>query len=90
MEDRTNVSLAALDSALTHLQEANKRLSRLLAFALFVIALLFGAVMYFLMNYEIVTTDVAIDSHEGPASYNYIGNDGDIDNGSSESKDDNN
>ena len=90
MEDRTNVSLAALDSALTHMQEANRRLGRLLMGALVVIAIMFCALMYFLMNYEIVATDVTLDSHEGPANYNYIGNDGDIDNGSSEGTDNNN
>lgn len=90
MEDRTNVSLAALDSALTHMQEANKRLGRLFMAALAVIAIMFCTLMYFLMNYEIVATDVTLDSHEGPANYNYIGNDGDIDNGSSEGTDNNN
>ena len=82
MDEKTSVSLAALDSALTHLQEANKRLARLLAVALIAIIFLFGTVLYFLMNYEVVTQDVKIDSEDGTANYNYIGNDGDIDNGS--------
>lgn len=82
MDDRTHVSIAALDSALTHLQEANKRLARLFALSLVINILLFGTVFYFLMNYEIVAQDVQIDSKDGIANYNYIGNDGDIDNGS--------
>ena len=82
MDEKTSVSLAALDSALTHLQEANKRLARLLALALVAVIFLFGTVLYFLMNYEVVTQDVQIDSKDGTANYNYIGNDGDIDNGS--------
>lgn len=82
MYEQAKVSIAVLDSALTHLQEANKRLARLLALALIIVAGLLGGVLYFITNYEIVMSDVSIDSHEGPASYNYIGNDGDIDNGS--------
>ena len=81
MDEQAKVSIAALDSALTHLQEANKRLARLLALALIVLAGLLGGLLYFLTNYEVVTSDVTLDSHEGPANYNYIGNDGDIDNG---------
>ena len=80
MDEKTSVSLAALDSALTHMQEANKRLARILTVALVAIILIFGTVLYFLMNYEVVTTDVQIDSKDGNANYNYIGNDGDIDN----------
>ena len=81
MDEQARVSIAVLDSALTHLQEANKRLARLLALALVIVAGLLCGILYFLMNYEIVMSDVSIDSHEGPANYNYIGNDGDIDNG---------
>lgn len=87
MDEKTSVSIAALDSALTHMQEANKRLGRLFMASLAVIAIMFCTLMYFLMNYEIVATDVTLDSHEGNANYNYIGNDGDIDNGSSDSQD---
>lgn len=82
MDDYAKVSLAAMESALTHLQEANKRLAKLLALSLIVTACLLGGLLYFLMNYEIVSSDVSIDSHEGAASYNYIGDDGDITNGS--------
>lgn len=82
MDEQARVSIAVLDSALTHLQEANRRLARLLAMALILIACLLGGLLYFLTNYEVVMSDVSIDSHEGPANYNYIGNDGDIDNGS--------
>lgn len=89
MEDRTYVTIGAFDSALTHAQETNKRLGRLLALALLIIAFLGGTVMYFLINYEIVATDVTVDSKQGTANYNYIGNDGDIDNGSGESQNSN-
>lgn len=81
MDEQAKVSIAVLDSALTHLQEANRRLARLLALSLIILAAVLCGVLYFLMNYEIVTSAVSLDSHEGPASYNYIGNDGDIDNG---------
>lgn len=81
MDEQAKVSIAVLDSALTHLQEANKRLAILLALSLLVLAAVLGCVLYFLMNYEVVMSDVAIDSHDGAASYNYIGNDGGITNG---------
>ena len=83
MEDKTSVSIAALESALTHMQDANKRLVRLLVYALTIIALMIGGLLYFAMNYEIVATTVDVNSEDGPANYNYIGNDGDIDNGAS-------
>lgn len=79
-EEQARVSIAVLDSALTHLQEANKRLARLLAMALILLAVVVGGVLYFLMNYEIVSSSVKLDAYYGPA--NYIGNNGDIDNGS--------
>lgn len=79
MDEQAKVSIAVLDSALTHLQEANKRLARLLALSLIILAALISGVLYFLTNYEIVSTDVHLDAYDGPA--NYIGNDGDINNG---------
>lgn len=79
MDEQAKVSIAVLDSALTHLQEANKRLARLLALSLIILAALISGVLYFLTNYEIVSTDVHPDAYDGPA--NYIGNDGDINNG---------
>ena len=79
MDDITQVSLAAMESALAHLQEANKRLARLLALSLIITAALLGGVLYFITNYEIVSSDVRLESYDGPA--NYIGNDGDINNG---------
>lgn len=81
MDEQAKVSIAVLDSALTHLQEANRRLARLLALAMIIVAGLLGGLFYFITTYEVVMSDVSIDSHEGPANYNYIGNDGDIDNG---------
>lgn len=81
MDEHAKVSIAVLDSALTHLQEANRRLARLLALSLIILAAVLCGVLYFLMNYEIVMSDVNLDAHEGPANYNYIGNDGDIENG---------
>lgn len=55
-EEQARVFIAVLDSALTHLQEANKRLARLLAMALILLAVVMGGVLYFLMNYEIVSS----------------------------------
>ena len=81
MDENISVSLAALESALTHMQEANKRLVRLLIYALTVILLIIGGVLYFVTHYEFVVTTVDVNSEDGPANYNYIGNDGDIDNG---------
>lgn len=83
MDDNARVSIAALDSALTHLQEANKRLARLLALSLIILAAVLSGVLYFLMNYEIVSSTIDLDAHDGAANYNYIGNDGDIENGAS-------
>ena len=51
MDEQAKVSIAVLDSALTHLQEANRRLARLLAFALIIIACLLGGLLYFVTNY---------------------------------------
>ena len=79
MDDITQVSLAAMESALAHLQEANKRLARLLALSLIITAALLGGVLYFVTNYEIVSSDIKLEAYDGPA--NYIGNDGDINNG---------
>lgn len=79
-EEQAKVSIAVLDSALTHLQEANRRLARLLALALIVLAIVFGGILYFLTQFKVSTSDVHLDAYDGPA--NYIGNDGDIDNGS--------
>lgn len=79
MDEQAKVSIAVLDSALTHLQEANKRLARLLALSLIILAALISGVLYFITNYEIVSTDVHLDAYDCPA--NYIGNDGDINNG---------
>lgn len=50
MDEQARVSIAVLDSALTHLQEANKRLARLLAMALIIIASLLCGLLYFITN----------------------------------------
>ena len=65
MDDMATVSLAALESALQHLQDANKRLAKLLALALIIIASLLCGLLYFITNYEIVTSDISLDAHEG-------------------------
>lgn len=49
MDDNTKVSLAALDSALTHMQETNKRLGRVLVLALIIMGVMFGILIYFLI-----------------------------------------
>lgn len=82
MDDIAQVSLSAMESALAHLQEANKRLARLLALSLIITAALLGGLLYFLTNYEIVSSNVKLDAYDGPV--NYIGEDGDINNGASE------
>jgi hypothetical protein len=48
MEEEVKASIAILDSALIYLQEANKRLARLLALALIIIAFLLGSILYLL------------------------------------------
>ena len=50
MDDITQTSLSAMESALTYLQEANKRLARLLAFSLVINAAFLGSLLYFLTN----------------------------------------
>lgn len=50
MDEITQVSLAAIEKALTHLQEANKRLARLLALSWIFIAFIVGAALYFFTN----------------------------------------
>lgn len=80
MDDIAQVSLATMESALSHLQEANKRLARLLALSWLVVALMVGGILYFVTHFELVASDVHLDAYDGPA--NYIGNDGDINNGS--------
>lgn len=74
------VSLAVFESALMHLQKANKRLTIIVVIALLLMGCMFGTFIYFFTNFEVSTETVTIDSHQGTA--NYIGNDGDITNGS--------
>lgn len=74
-----NVSIAALESALAHLQEANRRMAAVAITALLVLGLVLGALLYFATNFEFTAESVSIDSHQGTA--NYIGNNGDINNG---------
>lgn len=45
-EEQTQISIDVLDSALTYLQQANKRLARLLALSLIVLALMLGGLLY--------------------------------------------
>ena len=87
MDEFEKVSIGTMESALQHLQETNKRLAMITALALIIAGVMFCSLMYFLTNYEIVTQDVTIDSHEGTA--NYIGNDGDIINGSDQGENNN-
>lgn len=47
-EEQTKISIDVLDSALTYLQEANKRLARLLALSLIVLAIVSGGLLYFI------------------------------------------
>jgi len=45
-EEQTQISIDVLDSALAYLQQANKRLARLLALSLIVLALMSGGLLY--------------------------------------------
>lgn len=74
-----NVSLIMLESAMMHLQQANKRLARITICALVLMALMFGFFVYLFTAFEVTTEDVSVDSGSGNA--NYIGNDGEIVNG---------
>ena len=86
MEDQ-HISLVMLESALMHLQETNKRLAKITICALILMGLMFGFFVYILTNFEVSTEDVVLDSTNGDA--NYIGNDGDIINGSDTSEENN-
>lgn len=86
MDDKY-IPLAALESAMLHLQETNKRLARLTVLALVAMLVMFGAVIYFFTAFEVTTEDVVVDSDQGNA--NYIGNDGSIVNESGQSEEDN-
>ena len=83
-----DISLVTLESAMMHLQETNKRLARITIVALILMGLMFGFFVYVLTNFEVTTEDVVVDSSNGNA--NYIGNDGDIVNGSGTCEEDNN
>lgn len=85
MEDK-NISLVTLESAMMHLQETNKRLARITVCALILMALMFGFFVYLFTSFEVTTEDITIDSAHSTA--NYIGNDGDIVNGSDNSEKD--
>lgn len=45
-EEQTQISIDVLDSALVYLQQANKRLARLLALSLIVLAIALGCLLY--------------------------------------------
>lgn len=82
--ENSNVSLIMLESAMMHLQQANKRLARITICALVLMTLMFGFFVYLFTAFEITTEDVVIDSSNGNAGY--IGNDGEIINGSGNSE----
>lgn len=77
--ENEKILLATFESALMHLQKANKRLTIITVTALVLMGLMFGCFIYLFTGFEFTTESVTIDSHEGTA--NYIGNDGDITNG---------
>ena len=85
--DKHDVSLVMLESAMMHLQKANKRLATITIVALVIMGLMFGFFIYLFSTFEITTEDVVVDSDIGNA--NYIGNDGDIINGSGTCEEDN-
>ena len=87
MDDK-HISLITLESAMMHLQETNKRMARITICALILMGLMFGFFVYLFTSFEITTEDIVVDSDNGNA--NYIGNDGDIINGSGTCEEDNN
>jgi len=87
IDNSNNVSLLMLESAMMHLQQTNKRLARITIVALILMGLMFGFFVYLFTSFEITTEDVVVDSDNGNA--NYIGNDGDIVNGSGQGEEDN-
>lgn len=89
MMEYTDTILAAFESAMMHLQKANKRLTIITIISLILTGAMFCTFMYFLTSYEITAEQITVDSTDGPA--NYIGNDnnGDINNGFSDSEEDN-
>lgn len=87
--DEKQISIIALESAMMHLQQANKRLTTITIVALTVMAMMFGAFIYFFTSFEVTTEDVVVDSGNN-GNANYIGNDGDIVNGNGTSEENNN
>ena len=81
MDNQERVSLVMLESAMMHLQKANKRLTIITICSLVCMMLMVCFLAYLFTGFEINTEDVLIDSDYGNA--NYIGNDGDIINGES-------
>ena len=51
MDDLAQVSIAAMESALEHLQEANRRLARLGALSWLIVALIVGGIFYFATHF---------------------------------------
>ena len=86
--ENNNISLIMLESAMMHLQQANKRLARITICAIILMCFMFGFFVYLFTAFEITTEDIAIDAGNGNA--NYIGNDGEIVNGSDTCEEDNN
>ena len=78
--DEKSISLIAMESALMHLQQANKRLAVITIVTLVIMSMMLGAAIYFFTQFEVSTEDVVVDS-SGNGNANYIGNDGDITNG---------
>lgn len=83
MDDKY-VSLATFESAMMHLQQANKRLSIITVTALVLMCMVFSMFIYLLYNFDMTAEKVSLKSDKGNA--NYIGNDGDIVNDRSESE----
>lgn len=85
-----DISYAAYESAMMHMQKINKRLTILIGIVLVFAIMVLASVVYFLSTYEITTESVDLDSQNG--AVNYIGNDnnGEINNAESRSQEDNN
>ena len=53
MDEIAQVSIAAMESALQHLQEANKRLAKILALSLIINAVLIGGALFLLTHFDV-------------------------------------
>ncbi len=63
MDEIAQASLAAMERALAHLQEANKRLAILLALSWLVVAFMVGGVLYFVTHFDFAAPNAHLHAH---------------------------